>query len=89
MTLPFVSRVAVCPSRGVDMSPVDVNVPRDCANAIEAGLAAPNKRRGTRIPLRDELIPLAVACMSFLQAALLSRILNRAVFKEGRLVTGP
>ena len=28
-TFPFVSSVAVCPRHGVDMSPVDVNVPGD------------------------------------------------------------
>jgi hypothetical protein len=49
------------------MSPVDVNVFGDCANAIEAWPAAPNKRSGTKVALRNELIPLPVACMSFLQ----------------------
>jgi hypothetical protein len=59
------------------MSPVDVNVFGDCANVIEAWLAAPNKRSGTKIALRSELIPLPVACMSFLQAALPSLIFAR------------
>ena len=35
-TLPSKSRVAVCPVRGVIMLPVAVNVPGDCATAMEA-----------------------------------------------------
>lgn len=35
-TLPFGRSVAVCPSRGVVISPVAVNVPGDCAIARDA-----------------------------------------------------
>src|SRR5215472_1356287 len=43
-TLPLVSKVAVCPDRGVDMLPVVVNVFGDCANAIETWPATSSKR---------------------------------------------
>ena len=38
-TLPFCRRVAVCPDRAVIMLPVVVNVPEDCAVAVDANEA--------------------------------------------------
>jgi hypothetical protein len=47
-TLPPGGKVAVCPPRGVVISPVAVNVPGDCAIAIGARLAVPGRIRKTK-----------------------------------------
>jgi hypothetical protein len=48
-TLPLARSVAVCPERGVVISPVAVNVPGDCGIAIEAWHGTPSRRIGRTI----------------------------------------